>query len=203
MSVNIFKIKLLSILFVSVLAASCSNTQIINSWTEPGQKTAYVRPMIIGVSDSQQTRRIYENQFVAELQKFKVNAIPSYTLISSKQKMDKETVLAAISGTDIDSVIITYLISADQEVSNTTSVLDTDHIGNIENNQVSSTIISTRGRSNSAEIVTLKNDFYDAASHTLVWTVQTRTKAPESIDEVVKDVTELLVKKLIGDQMFR
>jgi hypothetical protein len=203
MCVNIFKIRLLLILVVAALAASCSNTQIINSWTEPGQKSGYARPMIIGISDSQQTRRIYENQFVAELQKFEVEAVPSYRLISSKVKMDKETVLAAIAGSDIDSVIITYLISDDEEVANTTSVLDTDYIGNIENNQVSSTIISTRGRGSSAEIVTLKNDFYDAASHTLVWTVQTRTKAPESIDEVVTDVTELLVKKLIDDQMFR
>jgi len=201
--VNIVKLKLLLILVISTLAASCSNTEIIKSWSEPGQKAGYVHPMIIGVSDSQQTRRIYENQFVAELQKFKVDAIPSYSLISSKQKMDKETVLAAITGSDIDSVIITYLISADSEVSNSTSVLDTDYIGNIENNQVSSTIISTRGRSSSGEIITLKNDFYDAASRELVWTVQTRTTAPESIDEAITEVTELLVKKLIDDQMFR
>jgi len=195
--------KTLAILSICVLAASCSNSKITTSWVEPEHKKAYQHPMIIGVSDSQQTRRIYENYFVSALQEHNISSTPSYKLISSKQKMNRETVVAAIENTDIDAVIVTYLVAADAEVSHRTSPLNTGYSGNVENNQISETMISTRGRTSSAEVIKLKNDVYDVDSKTLVWTAQTKTTAPESIDEVVIDLTELLVNKLIDDGILK
>lgn len=197
-------VKALAVLSVCVLAASCANSQLTTSWVEPEHKKVYQYPMIIGVSDSQQTRHIFEDHFVSTLQKHGINSIPSYELISSKQKMNRDTVVETIkNNTDIDAVIITYLIADDAEVRHSTSPINAGYSGSVEDNQLSATIISTRGRSSSTEIVTLKTDLYDSTSHSLVWTVQTRTVAPESIDEVVTDITELLVGKLISDKVLK
>ena len=159
--------------------------------------------MIIGVSDSQQTRRIYENHFVSELKKKNIDAVASYTLINSKQIINRDTVVAAIQGTEIDAVLVSYLVSADEEVRHQNSPLNTSYSGSVENNQISATIVSTRGRSRTGEVFVLKNDVYDAASKELVWSAYTKTVAPESIDEVVTDVTELLIDKLIDDEILK
>jgi len=194
----------LLVLSMCVFTVSCANSKIITSWVEPEHKKVYQYPMIIGVSDSQQTRHIYEDHFVNTLQKHGIRSIPSYKLISSKQKMNRDTVVDTIkNNADIDAVIITYLIADDAEVTHSTSPINAGYSGSVEDNQLSATIISTRGRSSSTEIVTLKIDVYDSASHSLVWTVQTRTVAPESIDEVVTDITELLVNKLITDDIVK
>jgi len=196
------RVKYFFVLSLALLAASCSNTKVTTSWLEEERSKQYHHPMIIGVSDSQQTRQIYEKYFVAELGKMNITATPSYKLISSKQKMNRETVVNAINGTEIDSVIITYLVSSESEVRHHESPLSQGYSSDTDN-KVSATMIATRGRTSSSEIITLKNDLYDADDKTLIWTVQTRTVAPESIDEVVTDVTALLIDQLIDDGVLK
>lgn len=198
MRTNYFII-LVSGLFIS----SCANTEIIQDWVEEGLGKTYRHPMIIGISDSQQTRQIYEKHFVSELAKYNITSTPSYKLINSKQKMNRDTVIAAIEGTEIDSVIVTYLVSSETEVMYHESPLSQGYSGDPDSNKVSATLVSTRGRSSSAEIITLKNDLYDVETKSLRWTAQTRTVAPESIDVVVTDVTALLVDRLISDGVLK
>ena len=185
------------------LIASCANTSITQQWMEPQIKQIYKRPLIIGVSDSQQTRRIFENHMVAELHKKNIVATPSYTLINSKQKISREAVTNAIKGTDIDSALVTYLVSADTEVKLRESPLDNSYSGNMADMEVSSTIIARRGRYNVSEIISLKNDFYDVASESIIWTLQTKSVAAESIDRIVIDVTALIIKQLYDDNLFK
>jgi len=196
------RVRYFIVLVFGLLMASCSNTKLTQSWVEEEHGKPYHHPMIIGISDSQQTRQIYEKHFVAELDKKNITATPSYKLINSKQKMNRETVVNAIQGTEIDSVLITYLVSSDTEVRYNESPLSQGYSSDTDN-KVSATMISTRGRTSSAEIITLKNDLYDAENKSLVWTAQTRTVAPESIDEVVTDVTELLIGQLIDDGILK
>ncbi len=191
------------ILVLGLMIASCSNTKVIQDWTAEGHDKTYQHPLIIGISDSQQTRQIFEKYFVSELAKNNVTATPSYTLISSKQKMNRETVIKAIEGTEIDSVIVTYLVSSETEVLYHESPLSQGYSGDPDSAKVSATLVSTRGRTSSAEIITLKNDLYDVQTKTLIWTAQTRTVAPESIDEVVTDVTSLLVDQLLSDGILK
>ena len=190
------------VLMLCVFIASCANTSITEEWMQPDLAKTYKRPLIIAISDSQQTRRIFENHMVASLLKRNIEAIPSYTLINSKQVINRETVINAIKGTDIDSVLVTYLVSIDTEMSERESPLNTGYSTNVSDSEVSSTIITNRGRYSDDEVITLKNDLYSASSKTIVWSVQTRSAAVSSIDEVVIDVTDLLVKQLFSDGVF-
>lgn len=72
------------VLALSVFIVSCANTKVIENWVDADHSKPYKHPMIIGISDSQQTRQIYEKHFVEELNKLNITATASYTLISSK-----------------------------------------------------------------------------------------------------------------------
>ncbi|PCI06613.1 MAG: hypothetical protein COB77_06525 [Gammaproteobacteria bacterium] len=183
----------------SLMLVSCASTSITDSWLEEENQKSYRHPMIIGISDSQQTRQIFEKHLTSVLKKKNIVATPSYKLINSKQKISRESVLSAIQGTEIDSVLVTYLVSADTKMVPHDSPVNPGYSGNAENHMISDTLVSSRGRSNAAEIISLKNDFYDAQTKKVVWSVQTRTVAPDSIDEVVIAVTELLVNRLLDD----
>ncbi len=196
-------IVLLNFLLMAIALASCSSTSLMQSWKETEAGHVYKHLMIIGVSDSQHTRQIYEKYFVAELKKRNVTATPSYELINSKQEMNRETVVAAIQGTEIDAVLITYLVSADEEIKYRDSPLGSSYSGTAEGSEISATIVTIRGRSSSEEVFILKNDIYDAQSKKLVWSVQTKTVAPESIDEVVTEVTALLIDRMFSDDIIK
>lgn len=197
------KVKNVVVTLMCLVVASCANTRLKETWMLEDHKKTYHQPMIIGISDSQQTRRIYENHFVSELKKKNIDAVPSYTLISSKQVINRETVVAAIKDTDIDAVLVSYLVSADEEIRHQNSPLNMSYSGSVESSQISATIVTTRGRSRTGEVFVLKNDIYDAESNELVWSAYTKTVAPESIDEVVTDVTELLIGELFADELLK
>jgi hypothetical protein len=194
-------IRNVSTLLLCAVIASCANTSLMDSWNDETRLGPYKHLMIIGVSDSQQTRQVYEKYFVAELKKKNITATPSYKLISSKQKINRETIVNAIQETDIaiDSVLLTYIISADAEMKPRHSPLNIGYSGNVDDHRISDTIVSKRGVSRSSEVYVLKNDLYDVQSRTLVWSAQTKTVGPESVDEVIEDVTELLIKEMISD----
>ena len=196
-------VKKITVLLLSFFIVSCAATKLKDSWKDADLKHSLQHPMIIGISDSQQTRQIYEKYFVAALKKNNITATPSYTLISSKQEMNRETVVAAIKNTDIDSVLVTYLISADGEVRHRDSILNTGYSAEIDSSQVSATIISNRGQSRDEEIFVLKNDLYDARSKSLVWSAQSKTVGPESIDQVIKEVTAILIKEMLEDNVLK
>lgn len=197
------KVKNIVVLLLSIVIVSCASTSVKESWILEGHNKSYKQPMIIGISDSQQTRRLYEDYMVAELNKKNINAIASHTLISSKQKIDRDTVIVTVKGTEIDAVIVSYLVSDEAVTVHRDSPLNTGYSSNVENNKVSDTLISVRGRSSSGEIVVLKNDLYDTQTKSLVWSVQTRSVAPESIDQVITEVTELLIKQLFDDKILK
>lgn len=197
------KVKNVVVLLLSIVIVSCAGTSVKESWILEGHNKSYKQPMIIGISDSQQTRRLYENYMVAELNKKNINAIASHTLISSKQKIDRDTVIVTVKGTEIDAVIVSYLVSDEAVTVHRDSPLNTGYSSNAENNKVSDTLISVRGRSSSGEIVVLKNDLYDTQTKSLVWSVQTRSVAPESIDQVITEVTELLIKQMFDDKLLK
>ena len=201
MMVDIVK-KIIVLLFSSIIA-SCATTDLMDSWKDAELNHSFQHLMIIGVSDSQQTRQIYEKYFVAELKKNNITATPSYTLISSKQKINREVVVAAIKNTDIDAVLVSYLISADTEVKHRDSILNTGYSAEVGSNQVSATIISNRGQSRDEEIFVLKNDLYDANSKSMVWSAQTKSVGPESIDQVVREVIAILVKAMLDDKVLK
>ena len=195
--------KLVLFIFSSYLLAACTHTELEDSWVEADHNYVYKKPLIIGISDSQHNRQIFEKQFVEKLGSYGTDAVPSYTIISSKQKINRETVVDAIQGTDIDGVLVTYLVSAEYEMKYHDSPVNTGYSGSSETNMMSSTIISKRGRSSSEEIISLKTDLFDVSREQLVWSAQTETVGPESIDHTIIEVTDLLVERLADDGLIK
>jgi len=199
----VIKIKNTGVLLLCLLLAACANTSLTKSWKQPEVEKSFGHLLIIGVSDSQQTRRIYENHFVEELNKRNISATPSHQLIDSKQVINRETVINAIQGTQIDAVLVTYLVDVDSETIHHDSPLNPSYSGSPDDNMISATLITNRGRASSSEVIGLKTDFYDVQEQAMIWSAQTRTVAPESIDHTIIEVTQLLIKEMFDDNILK
>lgn len=195
-------VKVASVLVGLLVISSCANTQVTKNWLQEAS-LSYQHPMIVAIVDSQQTRQVYEKHFTSQLKELNVNATPSYKKINSKQSFTKETITNVLDGSNIDSVLITYLIADDTDVDAQDSPLGMTYTGDIKENIISDTLVSTRGRPNSDEVIVLKTDLYDPSSQSIVWSTQTKTTGPKSIDEVIANVSGLLVQQLINDGMLQ
>ncbi|VAW52759.1 hypothetical protein MNBD_GAMMA05-547 [hydrothermal vent metagenome] len=197
--IPLYKIALIfgSALFLS----SCANTKISQSWVEPNHKKAYNDILVIGIAESQQNRRAYESYFVEELQTVGVEGEASYKLVKDS-KIDREIVTKAIKGLEIDAVIVTHLVGVDEETVYRPSMDYMPMYGGGYYGGLYSyyphvnTYVHRPGYYTTHETYTLETNLYDVESEELVWSARSRTFAPESVDEVITDLTKLLIKDL-------
>jgi len=196
---------------VIFLLSSCTNTKISQSWVEPNHNKSYNDLLIIGIGESEQTRRAYESYFSDELKSHKIEALASYTVIKSNEKIDRETVLKAIEGLEIDAVIVTHMIAVDEETIYRPATgygyggygaygggyYGGAHYGGLYSYYPHvNSYVHNPGYYTTHETYTLETNLYDVKSEELIWSARSRTFSPESVDEVIVDLTKLLIKDL-------
>ena len=197
----------MSILLVStaVLLISCANTKISQSWVEPDNKKSYNDILIIGIGESEQNRRAYESYFVEALREKGTEAEASYKLIKSDQKIERNTVVKAIEGMEIDGVIITHMTAVDEETIYRPgmgySAVGYGGYGGYGGGMYGyyphvNSYVHSPGYYTTHETYTLETNLYDVVTEELVWSARSRTFSPESVDEVIVDLTKLLIKDL-------
>jgi len=192
----------------AVLLASCTNTKISQSWVEPDNKKSYNDLLIIAIAESEQNRRAYESHFVEELRIHGAEGEASYKLIKSNEKIDRDTVTKAIEGLDIDGVIVTHLVAVDEETIYRPSTgymyggaYGVGYGGGYYGGLYSyyphvNTYVNNPGYYTTHETYTLETNLYDVESEELVWSARSRSFAPESVQEVIVDLTKLLIQDL-------
>ncbi len=197
--ISLFKMTLT--LSGALFLSSCANTKISQSWVEPNHKKAYDDILVIGIAESQQNRRAYESYFVEALQAVGVEGEASYKLIK-ESKIDREIVTKAIKGLEIDAVIVTHLVGVDEETIYRPSMDYMPMYGGGYYGGLYSyyphvnTYVTRPGYYTTHETYTLETNLYDVESEELVWSARSRSFAPESVDEVITDLTKLLIKDL-------
>ena len=185
----------------ALLISSCANTKISQSWVEPDHNKAYNDILVIGIAESEQNRRAYESHFVEDLKAIGVEGEASYKLIK-ESKINREVVTNAIKGMEIDAVIVTHLVGVDEETIYRPSMdympmYGGGYYGGLYSYYPHVTnYVHRPGYYTTHETYTLETNLYDVESEELIWSARSRTFAPESVDQVITDLTRLLIKDL-------
>lgn len=192
----------------SIFLTACANTKISQSWVEPDNKKSYNDLLIIGIAESEQNRRAYESYFVEQLGTINIEAEASYKLIKSNEKIDRDTIAKAIKGLDIDGVLVTHLVAVDEETVYRPSTgymygggYGVGYGGGYYGGLYSyyphvNSYVNDPGYYTTHETYTLETNLYDVESEELVWSARSRSFSPESVQEVVVDLTKLLIQDL-------
>lgn len=199
-------------LFSLLVISGCSNTKLIQTWSDPQNKVSYKDIMVVGISDSEQTRRAYESYFVVSFQDQGIESLASYTLISheDEQKIDGEKgtfrsiVESAVKGSDIDAVLVTHIVSIEEEEIYRPSMdyqpaygmpyYNASYYGGMYGyHGYVTTYVQQPGYYTEEQTYILESSLYDVKTEELVWTTRSRTFAPDSIDETIKDVSALII----------
>ncbi len=199
----------------TIIVASCANTKISQSWVEPSNTKSYKDLLIIGIGESEQNRRAYESHFVEELSAQGIESAASYKLIKSNEKIDRDTVVKAIDGLGMDGVIVTHMVAVDEETvyRPTTGYgyggyggmgYGGGHYGGMYSYYPHvNSYVHNPGYYTTHETYTLETNLYDIESEELVWSARSRTFSPESVSEVIVDLTKLLIKDLAEKDLIK
>ncbi len=194
------------------MLVSCANTKISQSWVEPGNKKSYNDLLIIGIAESEQNRRAYESYFVEALREKGTEAEASYKLIKSSEKMERDTIVKAIEGLEIDGVIMTHMTAVDEETIYRPgmgySTMGYGGYGGYGGGMYGyyphvNNYVQSPGYYTTHETYTLETNLYDVKTEELIWSARSRTFSPESVDEVIVDLTKLLIKDLSDKNLIK
>ena len=202
--------------------SACSNTKLSQTWSDPDFSASYNDIMIVGITESEQLRRAYETYFADHISNRGMQSLASYKLINHKSEMalsqDKESfrtiVESAIKGSDIDAVLITHLVSIEEEDVYRPSLdyqpaygstyYTTGYYGTMYGyHGYVTTYVQQPGYCTNEQTYTLETNLYDVKTEELVWTTRSRTFSPESMDDVIKELTGLIIDDLVSREIIR
>ena len=99
------------LLLAATLLTACATTQVNSVWKDPSYQARPAKIMVIGVAKNPLNRRLFEDEFVAQLSARGTEAIASYTVLSDKQQDDQTSIEVKVKELGADSVLITRLVS--------------------------------------------------------------------------------------------
>ena len=186
-----------------------AETKLTQSWSDRAfinNHGPFKNILVIGVPKETDERQKLEKTFAEVLKKNGVNAIPSLDIMPADTEVNKDNVLAAVAGKDIDSVLLTRLYRVEEidivKIEDPgTKRSERDFAlglwGDYQNARDSALDAGTKKQLR----VVLENSVYDLKSAELVWTVQSHSMDPKSADEVIKSLSRLISESLKTEKL--
>ena len=209
--------KLLHIAALGLLVtlAGCSSVRITNEWRDPGwQGPPATHIAVIGISNSDSTRRVFEDTFVQELQNAGVSAVASYTQLGPNDTSIKVDQL--IKSTGADAILVTRVQSVNQRINVSPGAPGRNwgspwggpgwggpgwrgppgrrgFYGWYGNAWQQAPVVTVQ------EEVTLETSIWDARTETVVWVVSTQGIGSNNIPRITRNLASTLIPRLRSD----
>ncbi len=201
---------LFAIALVALVSACSPSTKIIGSWTGPNTPTEpYKSIFVTAISDNLVARQTVENDLDALLQKDGVEAKSSFEIIPPGFKAtaeNKEAVVEAIRKGGSDAILTVALLDQTSEtryVPGTTMYSPMGYGGYYGRfygyYSYYNPVMYDPGYYATDKNYYLEINLYDAKTEELVWSAQSETTNPSSIETFSRSFSELVVNQLIKD----
>src|SRR5690554_969130 len=105
--------RLILLLCICGLLFGCSSTQIIQVWQNEAAQHDLDSVAVVGISDSESSRRIFEDRLSALMNQADLRAIPSYTLLAENTDPSLKNLRPLAEKQGIDAILATRVIAVE------------------------------------------------------------------------------------------
>jgi hypothetical protein len=186
------------------IVVSCAGTEITHKYVNEAYKGKPVSNiLVIAITGNEDSRRVFERKFVAQLKAAGVEAISSEETIPMPPDLElkKEAIINAVKHFKNDGIIITHLI--DREEKEAFSRSDDSHRGyyGFYHSRYTGSYSSDPGYSSTRKTIRLETNLYDVKTEKLIWSGQSKTISKDSKDQITHDVIKVVVHDLQNDKL--
>jgi len=188
-----------------MIMTSCSTTTLDSVWRDPNYQGGKLEKVfVIGVAKKQANRRLFEDKFVAQLKTYGTDAIASYTIIPSEEKLDKDTVETKIKTLGVGAVLVTRLVDIKKETDYVPTTgypsrsYQNDWYGGYSRRYRS---VNSPGYYAQYEVVKLETTIYDTQTEKLIWSALSDTVLEDSVKVAIESVIKAIIKSLSDNQL--
>ena len=178
-----------------VLLASCANTKVVEHWADPDFDAKLKNIMVLSLNQSDKSRRLFEDGFLNALRQRKIQSSASYTLLPSNEDLDKEKVKAAISGSDIDGVLVLRAVKITMEArhvrAQSTGTRYNSFYAYVGEYRPTYSSYTTEDK-----LVHLETNLYAVDGEKLIWSGKTESFNPADVHAYLIDLTKTVLDKI-------
>jgi len=184
-----------------------ASTTIPLSWKNPNfSSTSFKKLFVIGVGEDDGARRLFEDTFAKAIAAEGTAAQASWGHLPQTEKLTEEQVRSAIDGGDFDGVLITHLLSVDQDKeyippSTYTVPTHTYGYGYYGYYGASYEVVHQPGYYKTNTTFRVETNLYAVGTGELVWSGRSDTVNPESLTDVIDSMTAAVAKKLKEEKL--
>lgn len=183
------------LLLISMLILSaCASTRSLHEWRDEAYTGKLDNILVIAAIDDGARKREVEDSYVARFNSLSIAATPAYELIADSE-LTRETVEAALGGSDIDSVLVTRLLGV-EEVEQYQPPSSYSHYRSYHRYHARALDYSSPGYYRKYKVLTLESTLYDRATQQLVWSVQSETIDSTAPQKIIDEQIDLTVERL-------
>ena len=197
---------LLLTMTIIVIAACVQQTEVIKLYdnsARAGQK--YERLLVISIIGDTGTRRRLEELITGHLEAANVTAIAGYTETGLKTTILQDEIDAAARSANADAILITHIVSVDTRLDIDTG--RTDIISECRGGDPVDYFLYDHRELKEPDTVKIAHtvvavsNLYDASDGERLWTIQSTCFEKASMDEVLREEAEAIVRQLQLDKL--
>ena len=182
-----------------LLAASCSTTTMSAVWKDPEYQGGRLKKvLVIGVSKNDVIRRLFEDEFTAQLKTHGTDAYPSYRIIPSTQMLDEDTVNAKIENMGMDAVLVTRFVNSKKEAVYTPGTPYYPAYAGGWYNWYSAGYgyVTSPGYFSEYEVISLSTNIYDTETGKMIWSGLSDTVTGGAAQTEIEGLIDVITKSL-------
>ena len=182
---------------LALLLAACASTTLTNQWKNPEYSGPPLRKvLVLGVSKQPSVRRVFEDEFAAQLQAAGVQAVPSYTFLPEDGQADQAVLEKIVLDIGADGVLVTRLVKEEQKTQYSPGMYypyagfygwySSYWMGYYEPSV------------HTYDVVTTETSLYSPPQSRLVWSGTTEMFAPSDVKKSTSELAAVIIKALRG-----
>ena len=105
----------LTLIAAALVLASCASTRVTSDWLDESYQKKPNKVVVMALVDQSADRRLIEDEFVGELKKSGVEALPGYAVLPEARPGDREAAAAKVKELGADALLITRLVDRKTE----------------------------------------------------------------------------------------
>ena len=192
---------LFSFVFLIISCAGTKTELTQNQVNEAYKGKPVSNILVIGITGNEDSRRSFEQKFVAQLKSAGVEAISSEDAIPMPPdlKLTKEMILNAVNQFKNDAVIITHLIDKEEKEAITRGGQGNRGYYGFYYSRFSYS--RDPGYSSTSKTVRLETNLYDVKTEKLIWSGQSKTLSKDSKYQIINDVIKVVINDLQNNKL--
>jgi len=201
-------IKMVGVLLVCALGVGCaSTTQMTGTWTAPDFRAAPAdKILVLGIGASDLATRMFENAMAAELDARGLTAVRGSTVFPINAPVDTLALQQFVMDNEVDLLSVTRLVDISESakwVSGSTTYVPVaaySHFGGYYGTAF--VAAHEPGHLQKSTAATVETNVYVARSGKLVWSGQSRTVDPLSVDDAVYGISRAMATSMAKSGIF-